>query len=54
MERSGGFLADGPLRALSSTVSDDPNQLRIFGAVLSQSRDTVHVGQDVLEEFTGK
>ena len=54
MERSRGSLAEGPLRALSHTVSEDPNQLRAFGTVLLQSRDTVHVGQDIMEEFNGK
>ena len=54
VESSRGSLADGPLRALSSTVSDDPNKLRVFGSVLLQSRDTVHVGQDILEECLGE
>ena len=54
VEKSRGLLTDGPLRALSSTVSKDPNQLRVFGSVLLQSRDTVHVGQDILEECLGE
>ena len=51
VERSGGFLANGPLRALSSTVSKDPDQLRVLGSVLLQSEDTVHVGNDILKEY---
>ena len=51
VERSGGLLADGPLRALSGTASKDSNQLRVFGSVLLQSEDTVHVGQDILKEY---
>ena len=52
VERSGGLLANGPLRTLSSTVSKDHNQLRVFGSVLLQSEDTVHVGQDILKEYS--
>ena len=52
VERSGGLLANGPLRTLSSTVSKDPNQLKVFGSVLLQSEDTVHVGQDILKEYS--
>ena len=51
MKRSGGQLTAGPLRALSDTVSEDPNMLRVFGSVLLQSEDTVHVGQDILKEY---
>ena len=54
VESSKGSLADGPLRALSDTVSDDPNKLRVFSTVLLQSKDTVRVGQDILEECLGK
>ena len=46
----GGFLTDNPLRALSGTISEDPNILRVFSTVLLQSKDTVHVGQDILKE----
>ena len=51
MERSGGQLTACPLRALSDTVSEDPNMLRVFGSVLLQSEDTVRVGQDILKEY---
>ena len=51
MERSGGQLTAGPLRALSDTVSEDPNMLRVFGSVLLHSEDTVQVGQDILREY---
>ena len=50
VEKSRGSLADGPLRALSNTVSDDPNQLRIFSTVLLQSEETVRVAHNILEE----
>ena len=51
VQRSGGSLTDGPLRALSSTVSDDSNQLRVFSTVLLQSKETVRVANDILEEY---
>ena len=51
VQRSGGSLTDGPLRTLSSTVSDDPNQLRVFSTVLLQSEETVRVANDILEEY---
>ena len=51
VQRSGGSLTDGPLKALSSTVSDDPNQLRVFSTVLLQSKETVRVANDILEEY---
>ena len=51
IKSSGGLLTDIPLRALSDTVSEDPNKLRVFGAVLLQSEDTVRVGQDILKEY---
>ena len=51
VEHSGGSLTDGPLRALSNTVSDDPNQLRVFSTVLLQSEETIRVANDILEEY---
>ena len=52
MERSGSVLTDDSLRALSSIVSEDSNQLRVFASVLLQSKDTIHVGQDILKEYS--
>ena len=48
---SGGLLTDNPLRALSGTISEDPNMLRVFSSVLLQSKDTVRLGQDMLKEY---
>ena len=42
-------LNGSPLRALSSTVFDDPIHIRIFANVFLQSEETVHVGQDILK-----
>ena len=52
MERSGGLRTDHSLRALSNTVSEDPNKLRILASVLLQSEETVHVGQVILKEYS--
>ena len=40
-----------PLRALSGTISDNPNQLRAFGTILLRSEDTVQIGQEILKEY---
>ena len=52
MERSGGLRSDDSLRALSNTVSEDPNKLRILTSVMLQSEETVHVGQIILKEYS--
>ena len=52
LERSGGLLTDSSLRALSNTVSDDPNHLKIVASVLLQSEDTVHCVKDILKEYS--
>ena len=51
MKRSGGSLTGGPFRALSNTVSKDPNQLETFGTVLLQSEETVDIGKSILKDF---
>ena len=52
LERSGSVLTDDSLRALSSTVSEDSNKLRVFASVLLQSKDTIHVGQDIPKDYS--
>ena len=52
MERSGCLRTDHSLRALSKTVSEDPEKLRILTSVLLQSEETVHVGQVILKEYS--
>ena len=47
----GGSLSDGPLRALSNTVSKNFKQLKLFATVLLQSEDTVGIAKDVLNEY---
>ena len=51
IEQSGGLLTDGPLRALSSTVSKEPSQLKVFASVLLQSEETVLVAKDTLKDY---
>ena len=51
IEQSGGSLADGPLRALHNTVSNDPRQLKTFASVLLQSEETVCVAKDTLKDY---
>ena len=52
IERSEGLLTNDSLRALSNTVSDDPNQLKVFSTVLLQLEDTIHFAQDILKEYS--
>ena len=40
-----------PLRALSGTVSDNPNQLQAFSTILLLSDNTVQIGQEILKEY---
>ena len=51
LESSGGLLSDTSLKALSSTITKGSDQLRIFGAALSQSKETVDIGKDILKEY---
>ena len=52
MESSKGSLAGGPLRALSSTISDDLNQIKVFCSVLLKSEETVRIANDILKEYS--
>ena len=51
VKRSGKSLTGDPLRALSNTVSKDPNKLETFGTVLLQSEETVGIGKSILKDF---
>lgn len=50
IESLDGSLTDCPLIALSNTVSNDPNQLKLFTSILLQSKETVLIGEDILRE----
>ena len=49
--RLGGVLGDGPLRALHTTVSEDPSKLKLFASVLLKSEQAVPVAKDILKEY---
>ena len=51
VNRLGGVLGDGPLRALCTTVSEHPGKLKTFASVLMKSEQTILIGRDILKEF---
>ena len=51
IHRSGGLLTDGPLKALSCTVSENPDKLRVITAVLQTSEETIHLGKEMFKEY---
>ena len=51
VNRLGGVLGDGPLKALCTTVYEDPNKLKIFTTILLKSEQTVPVAKDILKEY---
>ena len=52
VNRLGGILGDAPLRALCTTVYEDPNKLKLFASVLLKSEETIHIAQDLLTEYS--
>ena len=51
VNRLGGVLGDGPLRALHTTVSEDPSKLKLFASILLKSEQTVPIAKDILKEY---
>ena len=51
VNRLGGVLGDGPLRALCTTVSEEPSKLRVLTSILLRSEPTVPVANDILKEY---
>ena len=51
VNRLGSVLGEGPLRALCTTVSKDPNILKVFSSVLLKSEETVQIAKDILKEY---
>ena len=51
VNRLGGVLGDGPLRALCTTVSGDPSKFKVFTSVLLKSEQAVSVAKDILKEY---
>ena len=52
VNRLGGVLGDGPLRALFTTVYKDPNKLKKFASILLKSEEVVQIAQDILQEYS--
>ena len=51
VNRLGGVLGDGPLKALCTTVYEDPYKLKVFSSILMKSEQTVPVANDILKEY---
>ena len=51
VESSGGSLSDSPLRALFTTLSENPSLLGVLARVLSQSEDTIRVAKYILKVY---
>ena len=51
VNRLGGVLGDGPLRALCTTVCENPYKLKVFASVLLKSEQTVSIAKDILKEY---
>ena len=51
VNRLGGVLGEGPLRAMCTTVYEDPNKLKMFAGILLKSEQTILIAQDILKEF---
>ena len=50
VNRLGGLLGDGPLRALCTTVYGDPNKLKVFTTLLLRSELIVPVAKNILKK----
>ena len=50
VNRLGGVLGEGPLRALCTTVYEDPNKLKVFANVLLKSEEIVQIAKDILKK----
>ena len=46
-----GVLSDGPLRALCTTVYEDPGKLKIFASILMKSEQTVSIAKNVFTDY---
>ena len=44
-------LSDGPLRALCTTVYEDPGKFKIFASILMKSEQTVSIAKDILTDY---
>ena len=51
VNRLGGVLGDGPLRAICTTVYEDPGKLKVLTSILLKSEQTVPIANDILKEY---
>ena len=51
VNKLGSVLGDGPLKALCTTVYENPDKLEAFASILLKSKQTVLIGQDILKEY---
>ena len=51
VNRLGGILGDGPLRALCTAVYEDPGKLKLFASILLKSEQTVPIAKDLVKEY---
>ena len=51
VNRLGGILTDGPLKALCTTLSEQPIKLKEFASVLLKSEQTIPIAKDILKEY---
>ena len=52
VNRSGGVLGEGPLKALRTTMYEEPNKLKKFASILLKSEEVVQIAQDILQEYS--
>ena len=52
VNRLGGVLGEGPLKALCTIVHEEPNKLKKFTSILLKSEEAVQIAQDMLQEYS--
>ena len=52
VNRSGGVLGEGPLKALCTTVYEDPKKLSVFASVLLKLDQTAQIAKSILKEHS--
>ena len=52
INRLGGVLSDGLLRALHTTVSEEPSKLKVLASILLKFEQTIPIAKDILKEYS--
>ena len=52
VNRAGGVLGEGPLKALCTTVCEEAKKLKKFASILLKSEEVVQIAQDILQEYS--